>query len=220
MPLLVIAAAHGRGAWLLAASAALLFASPWELPRFALDFSLGVVAYRERAAIAAFFERLGATLRGAVVIAGLLLWVSPLFFATVQVFRNQGFTRSFLIAGFAPLEVAAMGAGAAVLVASAVHVPALRRALAAGPLLFLGRISYSLYLLHWAVLTFFAPRLVDGSMRGNLALLLVVVPVAIALSVPAYRWVERPSIALGNRLCRRIARRLGAAPVESHAAQT
>ena len=82
-------------------------------------------------------------------------------------------------------------------------MPSFARALSRGPCVFLGRVSYSLYLLHHSVLKSVAPWVLE---RGGLALLLaVVVALSIALSVACHRWVELPAIALGARLARRFA---------------
>lgn len=195
MPLLLLAARPGRGLVLLAASVAVLCASPWETPRYALDFAFGVVAHRERAAIAAALDRLGAAGRAALVAGAVLLWISPLLLWPVVL-------RGYLLAGWSPVEIGLMGVGAAVLVACACDVGALRRVFSSPICQFLGRISYSLYLVHWTVIGLFAPRLVDGSAVGNALLLVAVVAASIAISVPFHRFVELPAIALGRRVVR------------------
>lgn len=205
MPLMLLAARPGRGLVLLAACAAVLFASPWDMPRYALDFALGVVAHRERAAIAAAFARIGAAGRAALVAAGAVLWISPLLLWPVIL-------RGYLLAGWSPVEIGLMGIGSAVLVACTCDVAALRRAFSSPVCQFLGRISYSLYLVHWTAISLFAPRLVDGSAIGNAALLVAVFAASIAVSVPFHRYVEQPAIALGRRLAHRKVDGPGPAP--------
>ena len=79
----------------------------------------------------------------------------------------------------------------------------------ARPLVWLGRISYSLYLFH-APLTMLAlwwvlQQPVDSVWRGQhmLAYLLGCTLLAIVVAALVERWVERPGIALGRRLARR-----------------
>lgn len=64
-----------------------------------------------------------------------------------------------------------------------------RRFLATPPLVFMGTISYSLYLWHWPLLAF--GRLTMGpEFDGAAALLLVIVSILIATL--SYRWIEKP----------------------------
>lgn len=193
MPLMLLAARPGRGLVLLAACVVVLFASPWDMPRYALDFAFGVVLHRERGAIARMLARIGAAGRVTLMVGGLVLWVSPLLLWPVIL-------RGYLLAGWSPVEIGLMGTGAAVLVAGTCDVATLRRGLSVPICQFLGRISYSLYLVHWTVISLLAPRLVDGTALGNGVLLVAALAASIALSVPFHRFIERPAIALGRRL--------------------
>jgi peptidoglycan/LPS O-acetylase OafA/YrhL len=204
-PLLVLAAGFARGVPLLIAT---LFGVSHDVVRYAIDFALGVVAYRERAVIAARIAAIGAAGRALLVALGLALWCVPLWVWP----RVVG---GYLIAGWLPHEIALMAAGAVLLVVCAIEVPTLRRALSHPLCAFLGRTSYASYLLHWILLTLLAPRLVDGTWTGNAVLLAAVVVATTALSVPFHRHVELRSIAAGNRACRVIAARLGARALES-----
>jgi len=210
LPLLVLAASVAHGLPLLAVSAALLFGVDHDLAKYAIDFALGVVVQRERASIAAALARIGALGRGALVAAGLALWCAPLLVWPRLV-------HGWLVAGWLPHEIAVMALGSAALVVCALEVPSVRRALATPTGVFLGRVSYPSYLIHWSLLAWLAPRLVDGTATGDAALLAAVVTGSTLLSIPFHRHVEVPSIALGNRVCRRLAKRLGAAPIESRA---
>lgn len=210
LPLVVLAAGFARGAPLVLACVALLFTVDHDLARYAIDFALGVVAYRERAVIAAWMARIGARARGLLVGVGLVLWCAPLLFWPRML-------HGYLIAGWFHYEIAVMAAGAVLLVVCAIEVPALRRALSTPAWLFLGRTSYASYLIHWTILTLLAPRLVDGTWRGNAALFVGVVVATTLLSIPFHRFVELPSIALGNRICRTLAKRLGTRAIESRA---
>jgi peptidoglycan/LPS O-acetylase OafA/YrhL len=211
LPLFVLAAGIGRGEALLFACLALLFGVDLDVARYALDFALGVVAYRERDAIAARLARLGAVGRGVGVALGLALWCVPLL-VWPRIVEGR------LIDGWRPHEIVVMAAGAVVLVVCAVEVPVLRRVLSARPCQFLGRTSYASYLLHWTILTLLAPRLVDGTGRGNAVFFAVVVVATTLLSIPFHDFVERPSIAFGNRVCRALADRLGTRAIASRVA--
>jgi peptidoglycan/LPS O-acetylase OafA/YrhL len=213
LPLLVLAAGIARGAMLLLACVALLFGVDHDFARYAIDFALGVLAFRERDAIAGAMRRIGPAGRGTLVVLGLVLWCAPLLFWARML-------RGYLMAGWFPYEIAVMAAGAALLVVCAIEVPYLRRVLSAPACLFLGRISYASYLIHWTLLTLLAPRLVDRSAAGNAMLLVSVLVATTLLSVPFHRYVELPSIALGNRVSRALAARLGARAVESRAGRT
>jgi peptidoglycan/LPS O-acetylase OafA/YrhL len=76
-----------------------------------------------------------------------------------------------------------------------------------GPFRILGRLSYSLYLLHPAVLGLcsvaaFAIGIYPKwpAAACNTALFFISVTVALACSTVSYRWIEQPSIALGRAL--------------------
>ena len=88
--------------------------------------------------------------------------------------------------------------GAALLMALAIGSPRARRVLEVPPLLWLGRVSYSLYLIHVPVLL-----VTVHGLHGLLpleALLLLAIPLALLAAEAMNRWVEQPSIALARRL--------------------
>jgi peptidoglycan/LPS O-acetylase OafA/YrhL len=84
----------------------------------------------------------------------------------------------------------------------AVHLPGFRRLLEWGPVAFLGRVSYSVYLLHFTVLVtclrFVTVRLTDLEVLGLIA---VVIGVTVGCSALMYRLIELPAIRIGNRVC-------------------
>lgn len=202
LPVLFLLAVRTHWGLLLAGCAAALVWGEGQAPRYALDFGLGIAAHLER-------ERLGRWLGGApraapaAVLAGSL----ALFCAPVWL----GWSRpalGVLAGGFDRASVAVSGIGALGLVVCGAQVAGVQRALSAAPLLFLGRISYSLYLTHFTVLLLAVPALREPltAAKGS-ALVLGVLGVSILVSVPLHRFVERPAILVGNRICAAIAAR-------------
>jgi len=202
MPIVWIAAGFGRGLPLLL-SATLLLLSPWRIGWYGVDFALGAVAWVERAAIARAIARLAPFARALVPVAGVLLLVTPL------VFFPKSERLGVLVDANDAREVALMGIGAVLLVVSASTLPRFARTVGARPFAFLGRISFSVYLLHHTLLSCAAPLVLRGAapLREGLALVALVVGGSIALAVPAHRFVEVPAMAIGQRVARRLALR-------------
>lgn len=72
-----------------------------------------------------------------------------------------------------------------------------------------GKVSYSLYILHFAVLSFFQYFTPTGlfDSHSSLWLFVMFIPVMLVsytLSVFSYRWIEVPGVELGNRLITRL----------------
>ncbi|WP_187371455.1 acyltransferase family protein [Methylobacterium oryzihabitans] len=111
-----------------------------------------------------------------LVLAGSLAWRDPYFREVVR-YTVQGLALAVVLA---PL-VARPGPG--------------RRLLESGPMLFLGRISYSLYLWHWFA-AMLASHLVPPRGPGFVALYLALTA---ALSLASWYGIERPMIALRRR---------------------
>ena len=78
---------------------------------------------------------------------------------------------------------------AAVVASSLQHDSALRRLLSLAPLTFIGRISYSLYLVHWPLLALATYRL-DRPLR--LVEAMAIVAISLGLSVISWKYIERP----------------------------
>jgi peptidoglycan/LPS O-acetylase OafA/YrhL len=82
----------------------------------------------------------------------------------------------------------------------------------AAPLRFLGRISYSLYLVHWpvfyvcALLAIICRPIVPTDVWGNLIVTVTSVIVSVGLAALSYRFVEAPSIKAGKSVARVLAR--------------
>ncbi|MBC6698408.1 acyltransferase family protein [Hymenobacter puniceus] len=102
------------------------------------------------------------------------------------------------------------GVAAALLLAYIINSPRCQRLLESRPLLFLGRISYSVYLLHWFFVVYTMDhwdKLTARIPNGNVAfivLLLAVIGATLLAAAVFHRFVERPSIRLGKRLADRL----------------
>lgn len=100
--------------------------------------------------------------------------------------------------------------GAALLIGAIVSQPHSFRWLHATVLRFMGRISFSFYLLHLTVLFGVArvatawPEIFPPSLAGNITITLVSIGIAIALATLFYACVERPGILVGRLLAQRI----------------
>lgn len=210
MPLLVLAARYAHGLLLLLASV-LVFATPFADLWYLIDFAIGVVLHQERAAIARALAAIG-RLRVLLVVAAFALLGAQVALATDDVVSGiieAGDTREFI-------AMTALAAGILVAVAGAGHLPVLARPVSR----FLGRISYSTYLLHRTILVLVAPwilalvvtqtptgyvKLISPSSAATL--FVVVLALTILISMPHHRFVEEPSIVFGRRVARWIAAR-------------
>jgi peptidoglycan/LPS O-acetylase OafA/YrhL len=98
------------------------------------------------------------------------------------------------------------GAAALLYVGAAPRAPIGSRALASPPMVFIGRISYSLYLWHWPLLVFASYYALDGLGWTWKAALIAL---AVGLSAVTERFVERPFRGAASRVDRRTAFALG-----------
>jgi peptidoglycan/LPS O-acetylase OafA/YrhL len=94
-----------------------------------------------------------------------------------------------------PILTAFAFAGALLIICAALGDSAVSRALAARPLRFLGRISYSLYLWHLPVIVAFGLSPAAGGPRAALA-----GAVAIVLAIGSHYFVERPFLRMKHRV--------------------
>ena len=145
-------------------------------------FVLGAELARNRARIQRWAQAISPSLRWIILVVGLLL---------VNL-RWQG--------GSAMANGLLIPVGGAVLVAASAYFGELRPLLGSAPVQWLGKVSYSLYLIHFIVL-FSLTHLLHPS---GLALALMV-PVSLAAAAVLHAAIERPSIAWGPVLGRRIA---------------
>jgi peptidoglycan/LPS O-acetylase OafA/YrhL len=147
-------------------------------------FLLGILLARHRAALLEWFGGLGAGRRiGLWLVCFLLLrirWLVPLPGALCDL---------------------ANGFGAALLIALVMSSPAAQAVLSRGALVWLGQVSFSLYLVH-VPLILLALHVVPADIHPALVLA-GVVPLSLLVAAGLYRLVERPTIALGRRLAAR-----------------
>ena len=195
LPLLILFAV--RVHWSALLIAALL---PLQLPLsfrvlwYGIDFALGVVAYLHREALVGFVRALPVPAAAVAGVAALALLCAPMLLGW-----HSG-VLGVLAAGFDPASIVLMAAGAFGLIVLVLARPGAMRALSLPPLRFLGRVSYSLYLLHHTILLLIAPITPRPADFFVLTPLLLVVSLGVAEL--SYRWIELPSIALGRRLSR------------------
>jgi peptidoglycan/LPS O-acetylase OafA/YrhL len=112
------------------------------------------------------------------------------------------------ISGMSPVwwKVSSMGSqiiygmGSILLIALSLDSPAAKKILAYPPIRWLGRVSFSLYLIHMPLLYFFL-FMFSGKLPVLLSYLIALAFIG-TISEASYRWVERPSISLGRRFCR------------------
>lgn len=171
---------------------------------YGLHFAVGMAIALERDRVTALLGSLGTA-------AASLLWLAALALASAPLLL--GWHRA--LAGILmpdisdPAAVALRVPGTALLLGLALTLPWWQRLLAHPAALFLGRISYSLYLLHMGVLVLATRWIAPEGLAASIALGALVLGSSIALSVLFHRAVERPAIALGNRVCAALANALG-----------
>ncbi len=192
LPLMLLLARRLHWALLVPlALAAVSWGNSLQTPRFALDFTLGIIVFLERERLAALVARIPKPVVPLCVAAAAMLFAFPGGLGPVS---------------GSDLEVVAMGLGNAALLLFVAEVPWLGALFASRPMVFLGRVSYSLYLLHFTVLILLAPHLVgrQPTLLDGAILTVAVLAVSLVASEIFYRVVERPSIDIGHALSRRL----------------
>ena len=150
-----------------------------------LSFALGILLARHLEGVRGVWGQLGPAQRAAAFLAALVLfeWAS-----------NLGRTR------FAPLQNSVAAAGAAGILASSLCSRRSRQLLNRPFAAWLGRISYSLYLVHGTVL--FALVHATYGTFSRLQLLVPFLGLSLAIAQAFYVLVEKPCIGLSSRLGR------------------
>lgn len=205
MPLFLVIARRTHWAVLLVLAMALPILVGERLLLFGIDFALGVATYLERERLRRWASRAPAWVPWCVLGVALWSWVPGVLGWS---------TASDLFLEMRRITV--MGAGSASLLVLVMTTRWPNRFFSLGPVVGLGRISYSLYLVHIPVLVLAAPLAIGiGPWPAGVTVFGVTAVVSLAISLVGYRLVERPSILLGNRLCRSLGRRLGTEVVVS-----
>ena len=173
--------------------------NPQDIFYYAQYFVFGAAVAGNRARIAAWFGRRGDAFGlGCVVVGCLICWLP-----------------------WPAQHDRMIGLGAAVVIVAIIGSIRIQGWLTNRPLLWLGRQSYSLYLVHLPVIMIFII-----AFQGQVPLLAVcmVVPAALLLAWAFHHWMETPSVAIAQRLTGysertvRIGRTSPATPVEVAAA--
>ncbi len=156
----------------------------WTFQRFAIDFSLGIAIYLERDRLSALFGRFHSLVNTALIFSGLLILSSPRYFMLDDSYPK---TSIVLYVG-----------GAVILVAGAIHVDGFRRLLALPLIRWMGRISYSVYLIHIPIIVLLTPYVQERLNFWEGALFVTTCISATYIVAPLfYYFIEVPSIQLG-----------------------
>jgi peptidoglycan/LPS O-acetylase OafA/YrhL len=152
-----------------------------------------------------FFAKLPGGANAVLVVAllAVFLAMNPVYFEYLYeaVARLRGRPADYVYAPIAYYNDRYLIVGlllAVFILASGSAAPRVRRMLTSAPVLLVGRISYSMYLLHMPVLDLVRLSPLPPPLQG-----LAVIAMTILLSAATYFLVEQPCIALGRRLSRR-----------------
>ena len=198
LPLLMVPIVRFRSRWVLLAGSPLLVAgfyfgsSGIETAYYGWFFILGAVAAKHIDRMIAFVRAM--TVRRAT------LWL----LVVIVVYGALPITDATDGQPFPPME-AAVGVATIGLMVFGLARPGLSRILLSPVLRFVGRLAYSYYLLHLVWI-----GLVARLLAGTPGVVIAVIGIAgsLALAWLAYRWVEVPSIRLGQALYVQISNRL------------
>ena len=204
-PLLVMLIARGHGKRLVAWGCAAAFIVSFFADGvqslqmtffYSTLFLFGALLAKNRDRAVAFTAGLPNWQRWSALIGALCLYTSRWWlFPTVALIHLQ------------PIGDWEVGMAALVLISLAIGWPGMGSVLRARPLILLGRMSYSLYLLHAVVLlgaiSLLYPRLPIWAVMS------VSLPATLVISYGSYLWIERPTIQFGHWVARRLVDRAG-----------
>ncbi|MEO8352073.1 MAG: acyltransferase [Chthoniobacteraceae bacterium] len=192
VPFLVLIARHS-GWWLLIF--AVLFMSIASGIGFLIHFTLGILISRWALPARETLRRLPPLAKLALLLTGLYFYAAN-FTALPWLSPRVGEKLSWMLTGI----------GSALLLVVLLAWRRLESILNHAYFSFAGRISYSVYLLHFAVLMCITPRALsaveslgwDGPWISRLSAVGVTFAATLAISAMFYRWIELPSIAMGK----------------------
>jgi peptidoglycan/LPS O-acetylase OafA/YrhL len=170
---------------------------------YAIHFVVGILVYEASGRIAVVMKR--APRVAPLVLALVAAYATLVGMNFIPVQWNIFFWPGISTLLSTPLFALAISSAAFTI--AAVHLTSVRSFLEWRPIAFLGRVSYSLYLLHFTVLLL-AVRMVARPLTDfeMIFFILVVVATSTIAAAAMYRFVELPSIEAGNRVCSWIAR--------------
>lgn len=154
---------------------------------WAPDFVFGMIIFLERDRLSRFMGKVPGIIKGVFFLAALALFAWP-----TNLFKT-------------PPEVLRVAFGSAFFIISALWIRPVGRFFETRPMVELGRVSYSLYLVHFPILLALGPWLVvPGSPWTSVATVVGgVVAVSLVTAEITWRLVEHPSIQLGRFLSAR-----------------
>jgi peptidoglycan/LPS O-acetylase OafA/YrhL len=165
------------------------FTSYWRTAMYLQFFVSGIALARYRTAVIDRVRATSGSWRVALGVGSLLLYTWAWWVPSLGGGHEEFVEMETVLAGAVGFLVLAIGA------------PRAGAVLRTQPMQYLGRISFSLYLVHaivlLALLHLFAGRVPVG------VLLVALWPLAIGLATLGERYIERPSVVLGRRLTRR-----------------
>lgn len=157
-------------------------------------FMIGVVIAARLPQIRAFGERVNILPKSGLIWAVLAIaaWLATTSHWTVSAVSGRGIFRLVMV-------LVVLGAAGCVILA--IIWPAGRQALEKGPMQFLGKVSFSLYLTHEPIVLATA-QLLPGDWKG--LTILIALPMALLVSWFFYRLIEAPSHRLAQTVRRRV----------------
>jgi peptidoglycan/LPS O-acetylase OafA/YrhL len=167
--------------------------------RFLFDFAIGLSLFLASDRIAGIARRWPRGAGFAAVAGGIGLLQLPYAFGLASSGRMAG-----LEEGQSSSVVVPFALGAALLVCAAIHAPPLQRLLSTPIAKFYGRISYSLYLFHFAILWIVEFGVFGKPHSIGTAFLVFAATLAIATGAAelGWRFVEAPAIRAGRAVIR------------------
>ncbi len=195
LPLMIWLVARSHWSVLFAISLAVLFLDFKTLPvkHYAIDFSIGIAIYCEGDRLAKFFSGLRGWRVNLLLLAGWVVMALPSL---------------LLIAGrHQRVSILLYGLGSMILVSGAVHDAGFKRFLSGSAIAWIGRVSYSIYLIHYPIIILLSGLVHErvGILGGILFCVTCLLATYLAAAL-LFRVAEKPSIELGYAGSEKLAR--------------